>query len=56
MVEKLLPTRTYPPANYNPAKKKLLDRPSTMEDVADFVTEYLTSDVSFQSPKSIRIA
>ncbi|KAI0094703.1 RNA dependent RNA polymerase-domain-containing protein [Irpex rosettiformis] len=44
MLESLLPTRTYPPANYNPAKRKVLDRRSTMEDVADFVTEYLTSD------------
>ncbi len=46
MWEPLLPTRTYAPANYNPAKRKLLDRPSTMQDVAEFVTEYITSDVS----------
>jgi RNA-dependent RNA polymerase len=46
MVEDLLPERTFPPANYDPAKRKCLDRPSTMQDVADFVTEYITSDVS----------
>ncbi|KAI0704900.1 RdRP-domain-containing protein [Cytidiella melzeri] len=44
MLKSLLPTRTYPPASYDPAKRKLLDRPSTMQDVADFVTEYITSD------------
>ncbi|KAI0348632.1 RdRP-domain-containing protein [Trametopsis cervina] len=44
MLEFLLPKRTFSPANYDPAKRKMLDRPSTMEDVADFVTEYITSD------------
>lgn len=45
MVKELLPTRISDPANYNPATKKLIDRPSTMQDVADFVAEYINSDV-----------
>lgn len=40
-------TEVYPPGEYTPAPKKMLDRPSTMEDVAEFVMEYITSDVSF---------
>lgn len=33
------------PAEYAPTQRKLLDRDSTMEDVADFVMEYIISDV-----------
>jgi hypothetical protein len=33
------------PASYEPAQRKTLDRPSTMLDVADFVMEYISSDV-----------
>ncbi|KAJ3567357.1 hypothetical protein NP233_g6417 [Leucocoprinus birnbaumii] len=33
------------PAEYAPTERKLLDRVSTMEDVADFVMEYIISDV-----------
>lgn len=33
------------PASYNPAPKNLLDRPSTMADVAEFVMQYINSDV-----------
>ncbi|KAF9452610.1 RdRP-domain-containing protein [Macrolepiota fuliginosa MF-IS2] len=33
------------PAEYAPTERKLLDRPSTMDDVADFVMEYIISDV-----------
>ncbi|CDO72330.1 hypothetical protein BN946_scf184977.g27 [Trametes cinnabarina] len=40
----LLPRQTYPAANYEPAKRKLVDHESTMADVADFVAEYITSD------------
>lgn len=40
------PAQTYEPALYNPAPKKVLDRPSTMDDVADFVVDYINSDVS----------
>jgi D-aminopeptidase len=40
------PTRIYTPAKYNPVLKKLLDHPSTMADVAEFVMEYINSDVS----------
>lgn len=46
MVESLLPPRIYGPASYTPAQKKLLDRPSTMKDVAEFIAEYINSDVS----------
>jgi hypothetical protein len=42
----LHPPQNYPPAAYTPAPKKLLDRPSTMDDVADFVADYINSDVS----------
>ena len=38
--------RTYPAAAYTDAPKKLLDRRCTMDDVADFVTDYINSDVS----------
>ena len=45
----LLPARTYKPASYDPARKKFVDHESTMEDVADFVAEYISSDVSVRS-------
>ncbi|KDQ63790.1 hypothetical protein JAAARDRAFT_120957 [Jaapia argillacea MUCL 33604] len=41
----LLAKATYEAASYDPAPKKLLDRHSTMEDVADFVVDYINSDV-----------
>lgn len=44
MWEPLIPPRIYEPAEYAPAPKKVLDRPSTMRDVAEFVTEYINSD------------
>lgn len=37
--------RTFPASPYSPAVKKLLNRKCTMDDVADFVTEYINSDV-----------
>jgi hypothetical protein len=40
-----MPKNTYSPANYEPAQRKELDRVSTMSDVADFVMEYISSDV-----------
>ncbi|TBU35150.1 RdRP-domain-containing protein [Dichomitus squalens] len=40
----LLPSRTYEPASYEPATKKLVEHECTMEDVADFVAEYISSD------------
>ena len=36
---------TFPPASYPATKRKELDRPSTMDDVAEFVMDYLVSDV-----------
>ena len=42
-----LPIRgTHPAAAYTDAPKKLLDRKCTMDDVADFVIDYINSDVS----------
>jgi hypothetical protein len=38
--------RTYEAAAYTDAPKKLLDWKCTMDDVADFVTDYINSDVS----------
>ena len=40
------PTIRHPPANYDSAPRKEVDHPSTMADVADFVMEYISSDVS----------
>ncbi|PIL32054.1 RNA-dependent RNA polymerase [Ganoderma sinense ZZ0214-1] len=40
----LLPPRTYKPASYDPARKKLVDHECTMNDVADFVAEFISSD------------
>jgi RNA-dependent RNA polymerase len=42
----LYPSRNEAPAAYKPAPKKLLSQPSTMDDVADFVADYINSDVS----------
>jgi len=41
----LHPRQNWAPAAYDPATKKLLDRPSTMDDVADFVVDYISSDI-----------
>ncbi|KAH9025081.1 RdRP-domain-containing protein [Lactarius hengduanensis] len=41
----LHPPQNHPPGAYDPAPKKLLDRPSTMVDVADFVVDYISSDI-----------
>ena len=38
--------QTHQPASYAPAQKRLLDgRKSTMRDVAEFVMDYIVSDV-----------
>lgn len=44
-LQDLLPSQNYPPAAYKPAQKKLLPQPSTMDDVADFVVDYINSDI-----------
>ena len=44
--EDLIPPQSFHPASYDPAPKKILDRESTMADVADFVAEFISSDVS----------
>ena len=45
-LQDLHPSQNHRPAAYKPAVKKLLERPSTMDDVADFVADYINSDVS----------
>ncbi|KAI0316524.1 RNA dependent RNA polymerase-domain-containing protein [Amylostereum chailletii] len=40
-----MPKKLCEPASYDPAPKKELDRSSTMDDVADFVVDYINSDV-----------
>jgi RNA-dependent RNA polymerase len=47
-------TKLSAPAAYTPAPKKLLDRPSNMDDVAEFICEYITSDVSPAIPSTPR--
>lgn len=41
------PSKTETPATYPPAERKLLRRPSELKDVAQFVMDYLLSDVSW---------
>ncbi len=45
-LQDLYPSQIIPPAAYEPAPMKLLTQPSTMDDVADFVADYINSDVS----------
>ncbi|EJF66614.1 RdRP-domain-containing protein [Dichomitus squalens LYAD-421 SS1] len=40
----LMPKRTYDPASYEPAPRKMVDHESTMDDVAEFVAEFISSD------------
>ena len=51
----LLPPRQnlQKPASYAAAKRKYLKRPSTMKDVADFVTEFIISDVRIQCAAAV---
>ncbi|KAG2020116.1 calcium ion transporter [Coprinopsis cinerea AmutBmut pab1-1] len=41
----LLPSETFEPSAYESAGTKTLDRDSTVEDICDFVVEYINSDV-----------
>ncbi|XP_006461307.1 RNA-dependent RNA polymerase [Agaricus bisporus var. bisporus H97] len=41
----LTPLRYFKPGKYTSGERKCLDKPSTMKDVADFVMEYIISDV-----------
>ena len=45
-LEDLHPSQKFTPAAYEVAPMKLLPQPSTMADVADFVADYINSDVS----------
>ena len=50
----LMPAVTYPPAAYEPAQRKELhDHESTMDDVADFVADFISSNVSTPDDGSI---
>ena len=40
-----VPVESAPPANYEAAERKTLDRPSTKRDIAEFFMEYISSDV-----------
>lgn len=42
----MLPGKVNEPAEYGKVERKVLDRPSTRHDLADFVTEFLYTDVS----------
>lgn len=44
-LESMLPKTTYESAEYGKGRRKVLDRPSTHQDVAEFAIEYLSSDV-----------
>lgn len=43
-------------AAYDDVPKKILGRKCTMDDVADFVTEYINSDVNTSFSKSVAMA
>lgn len=42
------PTRTSPAALYDPAPRKELNRPCNQVDIANFIVEYILSDVSLR--------
>lgn len=42
----LHPSQIHEAADYDPARRKTLDKPSTMDDVIDFVLDFMNSDVS----------
>ena len=41
----LHPPRTVAPGEYTSTPRKLLDRPSNIDDVADFVVDYINNDM-----------
>ena len=45
--------KLHPAAAYTQAPKRLLDRKCNMDDVADFVTDYITSEVSISFAKNV---
>ena len=42
----LIPKKTHEPAAYEPAPRKEVDHESTMADVAEFVADFISNDVS----------
>lgn len=45
-MKELLSTIQYPPAEYDTAERRTVAHESTRQDVAEFIMEYLYSDVS----------
>ncbi|EIN07212.1 RdRP-domain-containing protein [Punctularia strigosozonata HHB-11173 SS5] len=45
MLPTLLPTEQQPPAEYPPVETLTLDRPAEIDDICDFIVEYVHSDV-----------
>jgi RNA-dependent RNA polymerase len=41
----LHPREVYPPAEYPPAEIRTLEHPCTIRDIADWVAEYINSDI-----------
>ncbi|CAE6449490.1 unnamed protein product [Rhizoctonia solani] len=41
----LTPQVTYPPADYPPVTKRLVNREATIDDVKDFICDYINSDI-----------
>ena len=54
-VEEMLPEITYEPADYSPARRRLLENPSTQQDIVDFIVDYILSDVSLYIKSRIGI-
>lgn len=53
----LHPSKLYEAAAYPPADRLELNRPSTMEDVADFVVDYINNNVMYpESPFHFKIS
>lgn len=44
-LRELHPPHTVDPGSYPPAPKKLLHRPATIHDIADFVVDFINSDM-----------
>ena len=41
----MFPTRIMEPGSYPPARRKTLERDSTIDDVADFVVDFINNDM-----------
>ncbi|KAJ1311089.1 hypothetical protein OPQ81_009592 [Rhizoctonia solani] len=53
----LTPQVIYPPAEYPPVTKRVLDREATIDDVKDFICDYINSDIlGLVSLRHLRLA